>query len=136
MPAKKHRRDPATLTGPALVKEVNRRIRAAMQLWKAHRNAATRAERERALALYARLTPAERRQVPEQLRTWLRFRSEKYFGSTKGGGHGAHEKVAKRDLPREGDDDGWTEIGGSDDGEDREDADGSGDADEWLDVGQ
>lgn len=63
-----------------LLKETCRRIRLARSLWDAHRNAACRGERERALTLYATLTPEERRRIPEQLLVWLRYRSEKYFG--------------------------------------------------------
>jgi hypothetical protein len=68
------------LEGEALVKETCRRIRAAKGLWDAHRNAACRGEREKALALYQQLTPAQKEKVPQQLRIWLRYRSEKYFG--------------------------------------------------------
>ncbi len=68
------------LTGLALIKETCRRIRAARSLWDAHRNAACRGEREKALALYERLSKDEREQVPQVLRVWLRYRSEKYFG--------------------------------------------------------
>ena len=68
------------LTGPALVKEVCRRIRLARSLWDAHRNAACRGEREKAMALYESLNEAQREQVPQVLRVWLRYRSEKYFG--------------------------------------------------------
>lgn len=85
MPAKKHKKDPATLTGEALVKEVNRRIRLARKHWDAHDNAATRRERLRALALYERLTREQREKVPQALRVWLRYRSEKYFGDQRGG---------------------------------------------------
>ncbi|MDP7134190.1 MAG: Precorrin-3B methylase, partial [Planctomycetota bacterium] len=38
-------------------------------------------ERDRALSLYERLSPQEREQVPQALRVWLRYRSEKYFGN-------------------------------------------------------
>ncbi|MEO7189442.1 MAG: Precorrin-3B methylase [Vicinamibacterales bacterium] len=69
-----------TLTGAALVKEVNRRIRLARSYWDARNNRACRGERAKAMALYETLNPAEREQVPETLRIWLRYRSEKYFG--------------------------------------------------------
>jgi hypothetical protein len=82
MPAKKHKINPAQLSGTALIKEVNRRIRLARKHWDAHNNAATRNERNRALELYARLNKEERKQVPQQLRVWLRYRSEKYFGGS------------------------------------------------------
>lgn len=68
------------LTGEALVKEVCRRIRVARSYWDAHNNAACRGERERALALYNTLTPEQKDQIPQVLRVWLRYRSEKYFG--------------------------------------------------------
>lgn len=79
MPAKKKKND-KPLVGEALIKEVNRRIRAARSLWDAHRNAACRSEREKAIALYETLTQTEREKVPQELRVWLRYRSEKYFG--------------------------------------------------------
>lgn len=69
------------LTGEALIKEVCRRIRVARSYWDAHNNAACRPERERALALYNTLTKAQKEQIPETLRVWLRYRSEKYFGA-------------------------------------------------------
>lgn len=69
------------LEGEALIKETNRRIRAAMGLWDAHRNAACRGERDRALILYNQLTKAQKEKIPQQLRIWLRYRSEKYFGA-------------------------------------------------------
>ncbi len=80
MPAKKNRKSDDELSGKALVKEVCRRIRLARSYWEKHRNKACRRERERALNLYQRLNEAERQQVPQVLRVWLRYRSEKYFG--------------------------------------------------------
>jgi len=80
VPAKKNKVDPDTLEGPALVKETCRRIRLAMARWKDHNNRACRAEREKALALYERLDKTQRESVPQNLRVWLRYRSEKYFG--------------------------------------------------------
>jgi hypothetical protein len=68
------------LEGKALVKETSRRIRLARSFWKDHRNAACRNERERALKLYETLTPEQKDQIPSELRVWLRYRSEKYFG--------------------------------------------------------
>jgi hypothetical protein len=62
----------------ALVKETCRRIRAARSLWDAHRNAACRGERLKALALYERLTKEEREQIPQVLRVWLRYRTRKF----------------------------------------------------------
>jgi hypothetical protein len=79
MPAKKKKNAPP-LVGKALVKEVGRRIRLARSYWDAHNNRACRGEREKAIALYETLTEAEREQVPQALRVWLRYRSEKYFG--------------------------------------------------------
>lgn len=76
MPAKKNK----PLVGKALVKEVNRRIRLARKLWDAHNNKACRRERERAIELYETLTKEQKEQVPQVLRVWLRYRSEKYFG--------------------------------------------------------
>ena len=81
MPAKKNKKDPSDMAGAELIKEVNRRIRLARTHWDAHNNAATRRERTRALELYERLSAAEREQVPQVLRVWLRYRSEKYFGA-------------------------------------------------------
>ena len=68
------------LAGPARIKEVCRRIRVARSLWDAHKNAACRGEREKAMALYESLNAAERERVPQVLRVWLHYRSEKYFG--------------------------------------------------------
>ncbi len=83
MPAKKNKIDPDKLQGKALIKEVNRRIRLARKQWDAHNNAACRRERERALDLYNRLSPDQKEQVPQVLRVWLRYRSEKYFGKDR-----------------------------------------------------
>lgn len=73
-------KDPNNLSGEALIKETNRRIRVAMAYWKAHNNRACRGEREKALTLYNQLTPDQKNKIPQQLRIWLRYRSEKYFG--------------------------------------------------------
>ena len=78
MPAKTNTTQP--LTGAALIKETCRRIRAARSAWDAHNNRACRGEREKALALYESLGKAERGKIPQVLRVWLRYRSEKYFG--------------------------------------------------------
>lgn len=78
MPAKK--KSNKTLTGAELIKETCRRIRVARSYWDAHNNRACRGEREKALALYESLSAAEREKVPQVLRVWLRYRSEKYFG--------------------------------------------------------
>ncbi|WP_461785131.1 Precorrin-3B methylase [Prosthecobacter sp.] len=82
MPAKK-KANPNPLTGAALVKEVCRRIRVARSYWGAHNNRACRGEREKAMALYESLSEAEREKVPQELRVWLRYRSEKYFGDER-----------------------------------------------------
>lgn len=81
-PAKK-KPNSAPLTGAVLIKEVSRRIRAARVLWDAHQNSACRGERQKAMELYETLTPEERKKVPQVLRLWLRYRSEKYFGDHK-----------------------------------------------------
>ncbi|MFT5174402.1 MAG: hypothetical protein ACI8W7_002589 [Gammaproteobacteria bacterium] len=80
MPAKKHIKHADELTGTALVKEVNRRIRLARSHWDAHNNAATRRERQRVLELYEKLSDTDKERIPQVLRVWLRYRSEKYFG--------------------------------------------------------
>ncbi len=79
MPANKKAKD-KPLTGAALIKETCRRIRVARSYWDAHNNRACRGEREKALALYESLSGPEREKVPQVLRVWLRYRSEKYFG--------------------------------------------------------
>ncbi len=79
------------LIGTPLIKEVNRLIRLARGHWDAHHNAACRRERERAITLYETLTDTEKEKVPQVLRVWLRYRSEKYFGEGRtppGGGRG------------------------------------------------
>ncbi len=68
-----------------LIKETCRRIREAKKRWDAHENSACRKERERALESYGELTAAEKDEVPEKLRVWLRYRSEKYFGKDRAG---------------------------------------------------
>jgi hypothetical protein len=80
---------PDNLSGEALIKEVCRRIRLARSYWDAHRNSACRTERERALLLYNTLTKDQKEKIPQVLRIWLRYRSEKYFGDQRtppGGG--------------------------------------------------
>ncbi|MGD1861102.1 MAG: Precorrin-3B methylase [Leptolyngbyaceae cyanobacterium] len=94
------------LKGDALVKEVCRRIRVARSYWDAHNNRACRGEREKALALYNTLTKAEKEKIPQQLRIWLRYRSEKYFGedrtppSGKGRSHKGQAPHKKRGRSR------------------------------------
>ena len=78
-----------SLGGEALRKEVCRRIRLARSYWDDHRNPACRRERARALQLYDTLTKAEKEKIPQVLRVWLRYRSEKYFNDKRtppGGG--------------------------------------------------
>ena len=67
MPARKRGHD-KPLTGAALIKETCRRIRLARSFWDEHNNRACRGEREK---------------VPQVLRVWLRYRSEKYFGDDR-----------------------------------------------------
>lgn len=88
MVAKKNQKP---LQGTALVKETCRRIRVARSLWDAHKNQGCRSERERALALYDQMTEDQKQQIPQELRVWLRYRSEKYFGDSTHG-NGAHAK--------------------------------------------
>lgn len=87
----------APLEGDALVKEVCRRIRVARSYWDAHNNRACRKERERALELYNTLTKAQKDQIPQVLRVWLRYRSEKYFGAhrTPPGGNSSKGKSSR-----------------------------------------
>ena len=82
MPARK-KENTKPLTGAALIKETCRRIRVARGYWDAHNNRACRGEREKAMALYESLSAAEREKVPQVLRVWLRYRSEKYFGEDR-----------------------------------------------------
>jgi hypothetical protein len=70
-------------SGDALIKEVCRRIRLARGYWDAHANAACRGERERALELYGKLSKEQKEKIPQVLRVWLRYRSEKYFGEDR-----------------------------------------------------
>ena len=63
-----------------LIKETCRLIRLARSNWNAHNNLGCRTERDRALALYAQLNASEKDEIPQELRVWLRYRSEKYFG--------------------------------------------------------
>ena len=71
------------MTEPELIKEVCRLIRLARSRWDAHDNGGCRRERSRALALYNTLTPEQKDRIPQQLRIWLRYRSERYFGFRK-----------------------------------------------------
>jgi hypothetical protein len=82
MPAPKKTND-KPLTGTALIKETCRRIRVARSYWDAHNNRACRGEREKALALYESLSEVQCQKVPQVLRVWLRYRSEKYFAEDR-----------------------------------------------------
>lgn len=62
------------------VKEACRLVRLARSYWDAHRNHACRLHRDMAMKLYESLSREQREQVPQVLRVWLRYRSEKYFG--------------------------------------------------------
>ncbi len=64
-----------------MIKETCRRIRLARGYWDAHNNLACRTERDRALSLYETLSKEQRGKIPQVLRVWLRYRSEKYFGA-------------------------------------------------------
>ncbi|MDC0833005.1 Precorrin-3B methylase [Leptolyngbya valderiana BDU 20041] len=90
------------LTGDALVKEVCRRIRVARSYWDAHNNAACRGERERALVLYDRLTKEQKDRIPQQLRVWLRYRSEKYFGAHRTPPKSKRKRHTRGRKPRRG----------------------------------
>lgn len=92
--------DKAPLTGTTLVKEVCRLIRLARTQWDAHNNDACRRERGRALRLYLTLTEEQKEQVPQVLRVWLRYRSEKYFGPQRGRGASA-KRQPRRGSPRQ-----------------------------------
>jgi hypothetical protein len=67
----------------ALIKEVCHRIRVARSYWDAHNNRACRREREKALELYNSLNKDQKNKIPQVLRVWLRYRSEKYFGGDR-----------------------------------------------------
>ena len=69
-----------SLSGEVLIKETCRRIRTARSYWDAHNNAACRMERARALEFYSLLSKEQKAKIPQALRVWLRYRSEKYFG--------------------------------------------------------
>ncbi|MBM3461159.1 MAG: Precorrin-3B methylase [Armatimonadetes bacterium] len=79
------------MTPDERVKETCRLIREARAFWDDHQNAACRRVRQRAMALYESLSSDEREQVPQVLRVWLRYRSEKYFG--------AHRTKPKKKRP-------------------------------------
>jgi len=73
MPAKKNKpNDP--------VKETARLIRLARSYWDSHNNLACRTHREMAMKQYESLSKEQKERIPQTLRVWLRYRSEKYFG--------------------------------------------------------
>ena len=97
----KQEREDGKLEGEALVKETCRRIRLARKHWDAHENGACRSERERALALYELLSKEEKEGIPQVLRVWLRYRSEKYFGPERTPPGGGARKPRKPRKPQE-----------------------------------
>ena len=62
------------------VKETCRLIRLARSYWDAPRNHACRSHRAMAIKLYESLLREQKEEIPQVLRVWLRYRSEKYFG--------------------------------------------------------
>ena len=82
-----------------MVRETCRRIREARKRWDALENQACRRERERAVQAYEELTKEERDEVPEELRVWLRYRSEKYFGKGRKG-NGMTSKAVRGDKTK------------------------------------
>ena len=77
------------------VKETCRMIRLARSYWDAHRNHACRTHRDMAMKLYESLTREQRAQVPQVLRVWLRYRSEKYFGLQRTPPRTGHRKKGR-----------------------------------------
>lgn len=62
------------------IKETCRLIRIARNHRKAHHNMMCRIVREKALTQYNTLSKEQKNKIPQELRVWLRYRSEKYFG--------------------------------------------------------
>ena len=62
------------------VKETCRLIRLARSYWDAHNNHACRTHRAMAMKSYEGLSREQKEKIPQVLRVWLRYRSEKYFG--------------------------------------------------------
>jgi hypothetical protein len=62
------------------VKETCRLIRLARSYWDAHHNPACRTHRGMAMRLYESLSLEQKEKIPQALKVWLRYRSEKYFG--------------------------------------------------------
>jgi len=65
------------------IKETTRLIREARVRWDRHENKSCRIMRQKALESYEDLSSDERSQIPQELRVWLRYRSEKYFGGER-----------------------------------------------------
>lgn len=65
------------------IKETCRLIRLARSYWDAHNNLACRTHRDMALKLYGSLIQEQKDKIPQVLRVWLRYRSEKYFGAQR-----------------------------------------------------
>ena len=85
-----------------VIKETCRLIREARKRWNAHENQACRRERDRAIAAYEELTEGERKEVPEELLVWLRYRSEKYFGEGQNGnGMSSKPQKGKKEKKKE-----------------------------------
>jgi methylated-DNA-[protein]-cysteine S-methyltransferase len=85
----------AMSTRGELIKEASRSIREARKRWNAHdKNQSCRQARDRALVAYEKLSKEERNELPEVLRVWLRYRSEKYFGAGRNG-NGMSSKSSK-----------------------------------------
>ncbi len=80
------------------VKETCRLIRLARSKWDAHDNSGCRTERDRALALYSTLSAEQKDEIPQVLRVWLRYRSEKYFGPQRTAPRGSGGKRNNGDI--------------------------------------
>lgn len=80
---KKKKKEFCELSSKDKIKEVNRRIRLARYYWDKHRNKPCRRERDAALLQYTMLSEEEKNKIPQELRVWLRYRSEKYFGEQR-----------------------------------------------------
>jgi len=84
------------------IKEVAKKIRDARKYWDAHRNKAARREKEMAMERYSELSKEEKDEIPQQLRVWLRYRSEKYFGKsrTQPGRSGSQTKKVEKNKKK------------------------------------
>jgi hypothetical protein len=81
------------------VKETCRLIRLARSYWDEHRNHACRTHRGMAMKLYMSLSKGQKEEIPQALRVWLRYRSEKYFGPQRTA-PGARGRKRNRSRPR------------------------------------